>query len=85
MAHWTSRVQEENRRLRRLRLMVDFTMQLLYQDQDLTLTRGLMHIRAARDFAESLFPGKGKVFDLVYKPRLLRVLQERGLLKDISN
>ena len=85
MTDWTPQVQEENRRLRRLRLMVDFTIQLLYQEQDLTLARGLMHIRAAREFAESLFPGKGDVFDLIYKPRMLRVLRERGLLQDHSN
>ncbi len=82
---WTPELLEENRKLRRLRLMVDFTIQLLYQDSDLTLSQGLMHIRAARRYAESLFPGKGEVFDLIYKPRMLRVLHERGLLNNNSN
>lgn len=73
-------LKEENRKLRHLRLMIDLTMQLLYQKQDLTLTEGMSYINNAKKFAVSLFPGKENVFDLIYRPRLLRVISERGLL-----
>ncbi|RMG63511.1 MAG: hypothetical protein D6715_11150 [Calditrichaeota bacterium] len=73
-------VKEENRRLRRLALMVDLTIQILAQTEELTLNEAFMHIRAARQYAVHLFPGKGEVFDLIYRPRMLRVLKERGML-----
>lgn len=73
-------LKEENRKLRHLRLMIDLTIQLLYQKQNLTLTESLNYITNAKKYAISLFPGKGEVFDLIYRPRLFRVIRERGLL-----
>lgn len=73
-------IKEENRKIRRLGLMIDFTIQLLYQQQELTLREGLHYIENAKRFAVWLFPGKEDVFDLIYRPRLMRVIKERGLL-----
>jgi hypothetical protein len=73
-------LKEENRKLRHLRFMIDLTIQLLYQKQDLTLLEGLNYINTAKDYAVSLFPGKETTFDLIYRPRLIRVIRERGLL-----
>jgi hypothetical protein len=73
-------LKEENRKLRHLRLMIDLTIQLLYQKRDLTILEGLNYINTAKDYAVSLFPGKEETFDLIYNPRLTRVLRERGLL-----
>ena len=73
-------LKEENRKLRHLRLMIDLTIQILYQKRDLTLVEGLNYIKSAKMYALSLFPGKGDVFDLIYRPRLQRVMRERGLL-----
>lgn len=78
-------LKEENRKIRHLKLMIDLTSQILYQSESLTLIEGLAQIEAARKFAISLFPGKGQVFDLIYRPRLLRILSERGLLLTSSN
>lgn len=78
-------LQEENKKLRRLQLMTDLTVQLLYQTADLTLEEGISYIQNARIFALSMFPDKGDVFDLIYKPRMLRVLNERGVLKVSRN
>ncbi|UCF63313.1 MAG: hypothetical protein JSW33_12195 [bacterium] len=78
-------IEIENKKLRYLRLMVDLTTQVLYQTHDLTLTEGLRYIDNARKFAEELFPSKGKTFDLIYRPRLMRVLQERGILEFSHN
>jgi hypothetical protein len=76
----SNELKEENRKLRNLRLLIDLTIQLLYQKQDLTLTEGLNYLKTAKKYAVSLFPDKGEVFDLIYRPRLLRVISERGLL-----
>lgn len=78
-------IEIENKKLRYLRLMIDLTTQVLYQTHDLTLTEGLRYIDNARKFAEELFPSKGKTFDLIYRPRLMRVLQERGILEFSHN
>ncbi len=78
-------IEQENKRIRRLQLMVQLTIQILYQTRELTLNEGLNHIRNARQFALQLFPGKGDTFDLIYKPRMLRVLRERGILNISQN
>ena len=78
-------IQEENRKIRYLQLMVDLTIQILYQTVSLTYREGLQHIDNARKFAVDLFPGKDLTFDLIYKPRLMRVLQERGILEFSHN
>jgi len=68
-------IDEESRRIRRLRLAVEMALsviaagQLTYQDaQDL--------VGGLRQVALRLFPGKGDVFDLVYAPRIRRMINE---------
>lgn len=78
-------IEEENKKIRRLQLMINLTLQILYETDDLTLDTGLKHIKSAKKFALYLFPGKELAFDLIYKPRLLRALTERGLLTINSN
>ena len=78
-------LEEENRRLRQLQLMVELTLQLISQTDRLTLTEGLDYIQNARNFALALFPNKGETFDLIYIPRFIRVLKERGILKISQN
>lgn len=74
-------IEQENRKIRYLQLMVDLTIQLLSQTNGLTHSEGLQYIDNARKFAVDLFPSKASTFDLIYQPRLMRVLQERGILK----
>ena len=78
-------LKEENKKLRHLRFMIDLTCQLLYQENGLTLSEGFNKIQNAKTYAESLFPGKRDVFDLIYRPRLIRILKERGLLTPSLN
>ncbi len=65
--------------------MVDLTIQLLYQSEELTLAEGFQHIENVRKFATYLFPDKEKTFNLIYRPRMLRVLRERGILNFSQN
>lgn len=69
--------REENRRLRRLRLLVDFTLARLYQDPDLSLLEALQLAERCRDAALAMFPGKETAFELIYRPRFERVLNAR--------
>lgn len=70
-------VKEENRRLRRLRLLVDLTLSRLYQDPDLSFLEALEIIERCRDTALALFPGKEVAFELIYRPRFERVVMAR--------
>jgi hypothetical protein len=78
-------LHEENKKLRRLQLMIDLTIQTLYQSEQITLGEGLQYIRGARNYALHLFPEKGEAFDLIYKPRLIRALKERGVFSQSRN
>ena len=69
--------REENRRLRRLRLLVDFTLARLYQDPDLSLLDALQLAERCRDTALAMFPGKETAFELIYGPRFERVMRAR--------
>jgi len=69
-------IQEENRRIRRLRLMVDFSLQYL-TTQRLTHDEAIRIIEGVRRFALNLFPGKEESFDIIYAPRFRRLLNER--------
>lgn len=69
-------VAEENRKIRMLRVVVDLTSATLAQG-DINAVEAVQLIEATRRFALSLFPDKGSVFDLIYRPRLERILHER--------
>jgi len=70
-------LRDEAHRLRRLRLLVDVTAQMLAEDNLLTFCEGLRLIEAARTAALRLFPDKQETFDLVIRPRLERIVSER--------
>lgn len=77
---------DEERSLRKLRLMVDITAQVLAEDRDLTLCTGLRLIEALRTACRRLFPDDHSTFELVIRPRLEKILLERfGLEPGSSN
>ncbi|HEY6972156.1 MAG TPA: hypothetical protein VJA94_23290 [Candidatus Angelobacter sp.] len=69
--------EEERRKLRRLQLMMDMVLSVLSQDPDLTLEEALDIVANCRNAALAMFPDKELAFDLIYKPRLERVVEER--------
>ncbi|GAB4367534.1 MAG: hypothetical protein Kow0042_08240 [Calditrichia bacterium] len=77
--------KEESKKIRRLQLMVDLTIQLLYQTEALSMIEGMKYIQNAKNYAIKLFPDKGDTFDLIYKPRMMRVLRDRGLIVSSKN
>ncbi len=71
-------VADEARRLRRLRLTVDVVGAVLAQQNPLSERDANRLIEGTREAAMRLFPGKGDTFDLIIRPRLQRILRERG-------
>jgi hypothetical protein len=69
-------IREENRKIRYLRFLVDFSILSIQQD-DLLLQEALEIVGEVKRAACSLFPGKEETFELIYRPRFNRVIQER--------
>ena len=71
-----SRIKEENRKIRYLRFLVDFSI-LSIQQEDLSLDEASELVEDVKRATCGLFPGKEEVFELIYRPRFNRVIQER--------
>ena len=69
-------IQEENRKIRYLRFLVDFSI-LSIQQEDLHLQAALERVEDVKRVACSLFPGKEETFELIYRHRFNRVIEER--------
>ena len=68
---------DEARRIRRLQVMMSMVMSVLSQDPDLTVEEASEMAANARRAALVMFPGKELAFDLIYRPRLQRLMNER--------
>ena len=68
-------IDEESRRVRRLRIVVNLSLSLIAQG-DLPYEEAQEIAAAARRLAEQLFPGKGEVYDLLYRPKFCRLINE---------
>ena len=69
-------IEEENRRIRTLRLLVDFALAYLAQTQ-LPLEEAQAVVQGVKKQAMRLFPEKEETFDLIYLPRFRRLLREK--------
>ena len=70
-------IRDENRRIRALRISFDLTRAAILQDSSLTLAEALGMCRDLRRLALSLFPGKEETYEILYRPRLRRAVEER--------
>jgi len=71
---------DEEKKMRRLRLIVDLTQAILIQQHDLTLTEAIEIMRDAKKAALNLFPDKESVYDLVYSPRFKKIIAQRFVI-----
>ena len=73
-------VDDENRRIRRLQIMMNMVMSVLSQE-DMSLEEASELVTNAKRAALAMFPDKELAYDLIYKPRLQRLLRERFRLQ----
>jgi hypothetical protein len=66
-------IDEESRRIRRLGILVQLTLETI-ADGDLSAEEASGMIAATRRLALEMFPGKDRAFDLIYKPKFQRVM-----------
>jgi hypothetical protein len=74
-------LEEEARKIRRLQLMISMVMSVIGQDPSLTLEEASELAAGAKKAALAMFPDKELAFDLLYKPRLQRLIRERFRLQ----
>lgn len=70
-------IQEERRKIRRLQLMVNMVMQVIGQDSNLTIDEASEMVADTKRAALAMFPDKELAYNLIYKPRLQRLMRER--------
>ena len=68
---------DESRRIRRLQIMMNLVMQVIAQDSKLTVEEASQMVADSRLAALAMFPGKELAYDLIYRPRFQRLMQER--------
>lgn len=69
-------IREENRKVRRLQVVVGLVMNILRQS-DMPLEEAAELVAQTRQFALHLFPDRAHTYDLVYQPRFKRLLTEK--------
>lgn len=69
-------VEDEERKIRRLRRTVDFSLALIAQS-DLSQLQAQKLVQVVKEKALALFPGKEETFDLIYAPRFRRLIVEK--------
>jgi len=73
--------EQEARNIRRLQLMMSMVMSVISQDRDLTVDQASELAAGAKRAALAMFPDKELAYDILYKPRLQRLMNERFRLQ----
>ena len=73
--------QQEEKNLRRLHLMMNMVMSVIAQDSTLTYEAASEMIADSRRAALAMFPDKELAYDLIYRPRLQRLMRDRFRLQ----
>jgi hypothetical protein len=73
--------EEEGRKIRRLQVMISMVMSVISQDPDLTVEEASEMAANAKRAALAMFPDKEFAYDILYKPRLQRLMNERFRLQ----
>jgi|ERR1700733_8421699 hypothetical protein len=70
-------LKEEQRKIRRLQMMMNMVMSVIGQDESLTVDEAAEMVADSRRAALAMFPDKELAYNLIYKPRLQRLMRER--------
>jgi citrate synthase len=70
-------LEEERRKIRRLQIVVNMVMQVIAQDPNISLEEASEMVADTRRMALGMFPDKELAFNLIFWPRLQRLMRER--------
>ena len=77
----TAETEDEARLIRRLQVMMSMVSSVISQDPSLTVEEASELAAGAKRAALAMFPDKELAYDLLYKPRLQRLMTERFRLQ----
>ena len=72
---------DEDRKIRRLQIMMNMVMSVICQDSALTVEEASELVASTKRAALAMFPDKEFAYDIIYKPRLQRLMNERFRLQ----
>jgi len=72
---------QEAKNIRRLQVMMSMVMSVISQDSNLTVEEASELVAGAKRAALAMFPDKELAYDILYKPRLQRLMNERFRLQ----
>jgi hypothetical protein len=72
-----SEVQQEAQKIRRLQVIINMVMSVISQDPNLTIEEASELVAGTKRAALAMFPDKEFAYDILYKPRLQRLMKER--------
>ena len=72
-----SEVQQEALKIRRLQIMISMVMSVISQDPNLTIDEASELVAGTKRAALAMFPDKELAYDIIYRPRLQRLMKER--------
>ncbi len=78
---WSQAELEELRKIRRLQVMMNMVMSVISQDVNMTVEEASEMVADAKRAALAMFPDKELAYDLIYKPRLQRLMKEKYRLQ----
>ena len=70
-------VHQEALKIRRLQIMISMVMSVISQDPNLTIEEASELVAGTKRAALAMFPDKELAYDIIYKPRLQRLMNER--------
>lgn len=73
--------QQEEKNIRRLQLMMNMVMSVIAQDSSLSYEDASEMIADSRRAALTMFPEKELAYELIYKPKLQRLMRDRFRLQ----
>ena len=74
-------LKEESRKIRRFQMVMNMVTQVIAQDPTVTVDQASEMVAETRRLALSMFPDKEVAFNLIYWPRLQRLMRERYWLQ----
>jgi hypothetical protein len=77
----SAETDDEARLIRRLQVMMSMVSSVISQDPSLTVEEASELAAGAKRAALAMFPDKELAYDLLYKPRLQRLMTERFRLQ----
>ena len=70
-------IETERKKVRRLQFMMSMVMNCIGQNDAMPVEEASRMIASARRAALGMFPGKELAYDLIYRPRFQRLIQEK--------